>query len=238
MSKKSSFLNGIRGGIPIALGYFAVSFSFGIAAVTNRIEVFQAVLISLTNVTSAGQFAGIGIIAGAGTWIEMVLTELVINLRYSLMSIAASQKLDRRESRFHRLLVGFGMTDEIFAISAAQPGPVSAWFHYGAMCVAIPGWVLGTLAGAVLGNVLPDMAVSALSVAIYGMFISIVATPAKRERRIAFSAIGAIALSTAFAYVPGIRCVSSGFSIVIVTVTVSALAAWLAPVGEEGDAHA
>ncbi len=233
MNRKSNFLCGVRNGIPIGLGYFAVSFSFGIAAVTARIEIFQAVLISLTNVTSAGQFAGIGVIAAGGSMLEMVLTQLVINLRYSLMSIATSQRLDKKESRLHRLGIGFGMTDEIFAVSAAQPAPVSAWFHYGAMSVAIPGWVLGTFLGALLGSVLPDMIVSALSVALYGMFIAIVVTPAKKERRIALAVLGTVALSCAFAYLPVLKKVSAGFAIVIVTVTVSALAAWLSPVGEE-----
>ena len=171
--KGESFRKGLRDGIPIALGYFAVSFTFGMMAVADGLSIWQAVLISLTNVTSAGQFAGLEIMVMNGSYWEMALTQLVINLRYCLMSFSLAQKFRRDEARGHRYVAAFGVTDEIFGISASQPGKVSAFYNYGAMCVAIPGWVLGTLAGAISGNLLPDFMMSALSVAIYGMFLAI-----------------------------------------------------------------
>lgn len=152
---KTSFGKGLQDGIPIGLGYFAVSFTFGIMAIQSGLTAWQAVLISLTNLTSAGQFAGIGIIAAGGSLWEMALTQLVINLRYCLMSFSLSQKLEKGVSNGHRLAVAFGVTDEIFGVSASQEGRISPWYNYGVMCVAIPGWTLGTLAGAVSGSLLP-----------------------------------------------------------------------------------
>ena len=149
---KTSFGKGLQDGIPIGLGYFAVSFTFGIMAIQSGLTAWQAVLISLTNLTSAGQFAGIGIIAAGGSLWEMALTQLVINLRYCLMSFSLSQKLEKGVSNGHRLAVAFGVTDEIFGVSASQEGRISPWYNYGVMCVAIPGWTLGTLAGAISGN--------------------------------------------------------------------------------------
>ena len=164
----AAFKRGLHDGVPIGLGYFAVSFTFGMMAAAGGISAGAAVLISLTNLTSAGQFAGIEIIFASGSLWEMALTQLVINLRYCLMSFSLSQKLERGTSTGHRLLVAFGVTDEIFGVSASQDGRVSPWYNYGVMAVAIPGWTLGTLVGAVSGNLLPDFLVSALSVAIYG----------------------------------------------------------------------
>ena len=161
-----NFKRGIQDGIPIGLGYFAVSFTFGMMAVSGGLTAWQAVLISLTNLTSAGQFAGLGIIVAGGSMWEMALTQLVINLRYCLMSFSLSQKLEKNISTGHRLAVAFGVTDEIFGVSASQEGRLSPWYNYGVMSMAIPGWTLGTLVGAVLGNVLPGFLVSALNVAI------------------------------------------------------------------------
>lgn len=193
---KSAFQKGLKDGIPIGLGYFAVSFTFGIMAIQAGLSALQAVLISLTNLTSAGQFAGIGIIAASGSLWEMALTQLVINLRYCLMSFSLSQKLEKGVSNGHRLTVAFGVTDEIFGVSASQEGRISPWYNYGVMCVAIPGWTLGTLAGAVSGNLLPDFMVSALSVAIYGMFLAVIIPPAKKNRAVLGVVIGAMAVST------------------------------------------
>lgn len=178
---KSAFQKGLKDGIPIGLGYFAVSFTFGIMAIQAGLSAWQAVLISLTNLTSAGQFAGIGIIAAGGSLWEMALTQLVINLRYCLMSFSLSQKLEKGVGNGHRLTVAFGVTDEIFGVSASQEGRISPWYNYGVMCVAIPGWTLGTLAGAISGNLLPDFLVSALSVAIYGMFLAVHYSAGKEE---------------------------------------------------------
>ena len=228
-----AFNRGLRDGIAIAIGYFSVSFSFGITAVASGISWWQAVLISLTNLTSSGQFAGIGIIAASGSYIEMAITELVINMRYALMGISLSQKLEKGVSNGHRLAVAFGVTDEIFGVSASQEGRISPWYNYGVMCVAIPGWTLGTLAGAVSGSLLPDFLVSALSVAIYGMFLAVIIPPAKKNRAVLGVVIGAMAVSTLFAVVPVLNKVSTGFVIIITTLLVAGLAAHFCPVEEK-----
>ncbi len=231
--KKNYFMKGMGDGIPIALGYFAVSFTFGMAAVTGGLTVGQAVLISMTNLTSAGQFAGLSIILAAGSYSEMVMTQFIINLRYCLMSFSLSQKLEKSGSPLHRFLVAFGVTDEIFAVSVSRPGKVSPYYNYGAMCVAIPGWILGTLFGAVLGNILPETVTNALSVAIYGMFLAIIIPPAKKESAVMKVVIGAMAVSTLFAVVPVLKQVSSGFVIIITTLVVAGLAAFFYPIAEK-----
>lgn len=236
MDRKTSFLQGVRDGIPIGLGYFAVSFTFGIMAVSGGLSVWQAALISLSNLTSAGQFAGLGIIVASGSYMEMVLTQFVINMRYFLMSFSLSQKLRRDEAWAHRYAVAFGVTDEIFGVSIGQPGRVSAFYSYGVMSVAIPGWTLGTAIGAFSGSVLPAFVVSALSVALYGMFLAVVIPPSKTSRAVLGVVVGAMAVSTLFAVVPLLKSVSSGFAIIITTVLVAGVAAWLAPVKEEKEA--
>ena len=233
---KSAFQKGLKDGIPIGLGYFAVSFTFGIMAIQAGLSAWQAVLISLTNLTSAGQFAGIGIIAAGGSLWEMALTQLVINLRYCLMSFSLSQKLEKGVGNGHRLAGAFGVTDEIFGVSASQEGRISPWYNYGVMCVAIPGWTLGTLAGAVSGNLLPDFLVSALSVAIYGMFLAVIIPPAKKNRAVLGVVIGAMAVSTLFATVPVLNKVSTGFVIIITTVLVAGIAAYFCPIEEKKEA--
>jgi predicted branched-subunit amino acid permease len=235
MNKSESFKKGIRDGIPIALGYLAVSFTFGMMAAAGGLKVWQAALISVTNVTSAGQFAGLEIIFAAGSYLEMVLTQIVINLRYSLMSFSMSQKLNREEPIAYRYLVAFGMTDEIFGISAAIPGKVSAFYNYGAMSVAIPGWIVGTVLGAISGKILPDMIVSALSIAIYGMFLAIIIPPAKKNHSVLVVVVSAMIISTIFAYVPLLNKVSSGFVIIISTIITAGAAALLSPIQEEAD---
>ena len=227
------FRKGLRDGIPIGLGYFAVSFTFGIAAVSGGLSIWQATLISLTNLTSAGQFAGIGIIFAGGSMWELALTQLIINLRYSLMSFSLAQKFARDVAFAHRFGVAFGVTDEIFAISAALPGKLHPYYSYGAMCVAIPGWTFGTLFGAAFGSILPDFIMSALSVAIYGMFLAIIIPPAKKHRPVLAVVLAAMAISCLFAYVPVLKQVSSGFVIIITTVLVAGAAAYFAPVKEE-----
>lgn len=232
-----NFKRGIQDGIPIGLGYFAVSFTFGMMAVSGGLTAWQAVLISLTNLTSAGQFAGLGIIVAGGSMWEMALTQLVINLRYCLMSFSLSQKLEKNISTGHRLAVAFGVTDEIFGVSASQEGRLSPWYNYGVMSMAIPGWTLGTLVGAVLGNVLPGFLVSALNVAIYGMFLAVIIPPAKKNKSVLGVVIGAMAISTVFAVVPVLNKVSSGFVIIITTLIVAGLAAHFSPILEEKEAE-
>ncbi|MBR1629172.1 MAG: AzlC family ABC transporter permease [Lachnospiraceae bacterium] len=225
-----NFREGLSAGIPIGLGYFAVSFAFGMMASSGGLTIGQAVLISLTNVTSAGQFAGLDIMFAGGAYLEMALTQLIINLRYSLMSFSLSQKIDDSGHPLHRFLVAFGVTDEIFGVSAAREGRLSPWFNYGAMAVAIPGWALGTLMGAISGNLLPDRIMSALSVAIYGMFLAIIIPPAKKSAQVLAVVVCAMLISTGFAYLPVLKTVSSGMVIILTTVLVAGTAAKLAPI--------
>ena len=225
--------DGFRDGIPIGLGYFAVSFAFGMMAVSGGMKIGSAVLISATNVTSAGQFAGLDIIFGDGSYMEMALTQLVINLRYSLMSFSLAQKIDDGGHILHRFLVAFGVTDEIFGISASRPGRLSPYYNYGAMCSAIPGWILGTFLGAVSGSLMPAMLISALSVAIYGMFLAIIIPPAKKNRAVLGVVLAAMLLSSAFTWLPLLVDISSGMMIIIVTLLVAGIAAWVRPIQDE-----
>lgn len=245
------FRMGMRDGIPIALGYFAVSFAFGMTAVADGMRGMDAVLISASNVTSAGQFAGLGIILGDGTYLEIILSQLVINLRYMLMSFSLAQRMEPGASLYQRLLMAFGVTDEIFGISITRPGYVRPDFHLGAMAVAVPGWVLGTAAGAVMGRLLPAMILSALSVAIYGMFLAIIIPPTQKDHALLGAVLLAMGLSTGLAYGPkaleralGLASeqlprISSGTSVIIVTLLVAVLFAWIRPLPqEEADADA
>ena len=235
MTKKNYFLQGMRDGMPVCLGYFAVSFAFGIQAVGIGLSVFESAVLSAANVTSAGQFAALGIIAAGASYIELAFTQLIINLRYFLMSCALSQRISPKMSLWHRLGIAYGVTDEIFALSAAQPVPLSPYYNYGMIAVAIPGWILGTLFGAVAGNILPVILTNALGVALYGMFVAIVVPPAKKNRVIAGAALLAMALSALFTYAPLLKEISSGFRIILITVAVSALAALFFPVEDSAE---
>ena len=232
-----NFREGIRDGIPIALGYLAVSFAFGIQAVSSGLSVFQATLISLTNVTSAGQFAGISVIAAAGSYLEMAGVQFIINLRYMLMSAAISQKVAPDLPTYKRLGIAFGVTDEIFGVSIVRPGILSPAFSAGAIIIAVAGWVMGTFLGAFSGEILSASLISALGVALYGMFIAIVVPPARNDRNIAIAAIIAVGMSVLFTYVPLINTISSGSRIIIITVAVSVFAALLFPVRNEEAEH-
>ena len=232
MSDSSPWAKGMKDGMPICLGYFAVSFTFGMMAVSQGLSIWEAVFISATNVTSAGQFAGLTLITAGAPYLEMAVTQFVINMRYFLMSFALSQKLRRDVPFAHRFLVAYGVTDEIFAVSASQEGRVSPYYSYGAMSVAIPGWVFGTLAGAVSGNLLPDFMVSALGIAIYGMFLAIIIPPAVDNKVISGVVLGAMVMSGAFRFLPVLNRVSPGIVIIITTVFVAGLAAYLYPLQE------
>lgn len=224
---------GLRDGIPIGLGYFSVSFTFGMLAVKSGISPFHAVLISLLNLTSAGQFAGLTVIVSGASLLEMALTQLVINIRYALMSVSLSQKLDASVKVRQRLLIAYGNTDEIFAVASAKPGTLGKWYMYGLMLIPVAGWVGGTLTGAVASTLLPAAVISALGVALYGMFIAIVVPVARESREVLLVVAAALMLSTAFYYLPVLKEISSGFSIIICTVAAAALGAWLFPVKEE-----
>ena len=237
MSRKSNWLQGVKDGLPIGLGYLAVSFAFGIQAEAIGMTAFQAALMSLTNVTSAGQFAALGMIAVGSSYWEIALTQLVLNLRYCLMSCVLSQKLERTAANGHRFGMAFGITDEIFALSSLRQGPLSPFYTYGLMTSAIPGWVLGTLLGVISGDLLPANIVSALGLAIYGMFIAIIIPVARKDKIVLSVVVAAMALATLFRYVPFLANISYGFQIIIIAIVVAGLAAWLFPI-KDGEEHA
>ena len=230
---KARFLQGIRHGIPIALGYLSVSFAFGLQAVNAGLAWTQAVLLSATNMTSAGQLAALPLIAGGSSYGEMAMTQLTINLRYALMSLSLGRKLDASMGTAQRMIFSFANTDEIFAVASAQPGRVGKHYLYGLMITPWIGWTLGTLLGAVAGTLLPVFVRTALGIAIYGMFLAIILPPARREKPVRFVVGTAVALSLAFRYVPGLNRVSSGFVIILCAVAAAALGAVLFPT-EEG----
>lgn len=233
MKKKSAFSKGIINGIPICLGYLSVSFAFGIFAVENGLSPMEALLLSMSCVTSAGQLAAVPIIAAAGSLAELALSQLVINLRYSLMSISLSQKLDSGVTLFDRYVIAFVNTDEVFAVASGQFGKVSKWYLYGLILLPWLGWSCGTILGALAGNILPAIVTDALGVAIYGMFIAIVVPEAKKSKAVALCVAIAIALSCLFYFLPVLKAVPSGFTIILCAVAASAIMAWLAPIPEE-----
>lgn len=232
---KNRFLIGLHHGLPIGLGYLSVSFAFGIFSLGQGLSIWETLLISMTNLTSAGQLAGVPIIAVGGSAAELAVTQLVINLRYSLMSVSLSQKLHDSVSLPHRLAVAFFNTDEIFAVASSRTEPLTRSYLYGLGVCPYLGWSLGTLAGALAGDILPARLTSALGITIYGMFVAIV-IPAMRERKAtAWCVLLAVTLSCAFRYLPLLSEVSSGFAIILCAVTASALLAYLAPLEQEGD---
>lgn len=236
--KKEDFCKGLIDGIPICLGYLSVAFAFGIFAVESGLTVMEALLISMTCVTSAGQLAAVPIIASAGGVLELAISQLVINMRYALMSISLSQKLDAQVSLADRFAIAFINTDEVFAVASSQKGSISKWYMYGLMLTPWLGWSSGTLIGGVAGNVLPTIVASSLGVAIYGMFIAIVVPEAKKSRPTAVCVAIAVALSCVFYYVPGLNAIPGGFTIIICAVAASAIMAVLAPIEQEVEADA
>lgn len=238
--KQNGFLKGITNGLPICFGYLSVSFAFGIFAVESGMSLLQALLISMTNVTSAGQLAAVPIIAAGGSLAELALAQFVINLRYALMSVSLSQKLDKDVKLTDRFILSFVNTDEVFAIAAGKEGLVGKRFLYGLILTPYIGWSVGTVLGAGAGQILPEAVISALGIAIYGMFVAIVIPPAKRNRPLAACVVVAILFSCAFAYIPFLNKIPSGFSIIICAVLVSAIFATLfpVPVAKEEENHA
>ncbi|MBQ7971933.1 MAG: AzlC family ABC transporter permease [Lachnospiraceae bacterium] len=230
----NSFKKGLVDGVAIGLGYFSVSFTFGLLAVSNGFYVWEAVLISMTNLTSAGQFAGITVMAQAGTLVEMALTQFVINLRYSLMSLSMSQKVDKSMNIPLRLFFGMFHTDEIYAVAIGQKGKVGWKYFAGVIIAPYLGWSLGTLAGAICGSNLPEILCNALGVALYAMFVAIVVPEMKKSRPM-FMIVGlAVAMRCFLYYVPFLReHVSSGFAVIICAVVASALGAVFFPIKED-----
>lgn len=228
----SAYRVGLKRGLPVGIGYFSVSFGFGAMAAAQGIKALDAALISITNLTSAGQFAGLTLIlAAAGLW-EMVLTQLVINSRYALMSLALSQRMGRDIGFLPRLFIAFVNTDEIFALAMAEPGKLTTPFMLGLGTTPVIGWTCGTLFGALAGSVLPLNIRTALGVMLYGMFVAIVIPPARKEKPVLYTVLLALAFSCLFTWMPGLKAVSAGLSIVICTVAAAAVCAWLFPIAD------
>ena len=234
MDNKFWYKKGLKDGIPIALGYFAVAFTLGIAAEKAGLTAFQTFIATGTTLASAGGYAGISVIAAGGTYFEMFLTMLIVNARYILMSCSLSQKISPKTSTLHRMGIAFGVTDEIFGISSAVSGYINPFYNYGAMTVAIPGWASGAALGVLVGNILPVSVMSALSVGIFGMFLAIIVPPAKENKVIMGGVIASFVLSFLFNKLPIIaNNISSGMQVIILTVVIALSLAILFPVKEE-----
>lgn len=231
------YKKGLVDGIPIALGYFAVAFTLGIVAKNSGLSAFQAMLAAALTNASAGGYAGFTLIGENASFLEMALTQLVVNARYLLMACALSQKLSPKTSTLHRSLIAFDVTDEVFGISVSVKGTLNPFYNYGAMTVSIPGWALGAFFGVIMGNVLPNSVVSALSVGLYGMFLAIIIPPARKNKIIAVLVIVSMALSFVFSKIPLLSSISSGMRVIVLTVLISLAAAVLFPrEGEDDDA--
>lgn len=229
------YKKGLVDGIPIGLGYFAVAFTLGIVAKKAGLTPFQALLAAgLTN-ASAGGYAGFTLIGENASYLEMILTQLIVNARYLLMAFALSQKLSPKTSTLHRSLVAFDVTDEIFGISVAVKGDLNPFYNYGAMTVSIPCWAMGTYLGVVMGNILPDVVVSALNVGLYGMFIAIIVPVATKNKIIACIVLVSMAASFLFTKVPFLSGITEGIRVIILTVVISLAAALLFPVKESNE---
>ena len=232
---RRNYARGFGRGIPVGVGYFSVSFGFGAMAVAQGIRTLDAALISAANLTSAGQFAGLTlIVAAAGLW-ELILTQLVINSRYALMSLALGQRMGKNIGFLPRLVIAFFNTDEIFALAMAEKGPLTTPFLLGLGLTPILGWVGGTLCGALAGSILPPAIRTALGVMLYGMFVAIVVPPAKEQKPVLVAVLLALIASCLMRWMPLLNRISAGMAIVICTVAAAAVCAWLFPVEEEAD---
>ena len=235
MLSNYTFVRGMRDGIPICLGYFAVSFALGIAGRGVGMNAVQAFVMSLTMVASAGQFAAITLIgAGAGI-IEMITTTVVVNLRYLLMSCSLTQKLSPETKLLHRLALSYCMTDEIFGLSISVDGFLRPVYTYGITVISVSGWCLGTVLGVVAGNILPALVTNALGVAMYGMFLAIIIPPAKENHFLGALVAVSMAASGLFSVLPYLRAISSGFRVIILTILIAGIAAVIHPMEESGD---
>lgn len=230
---RKDFREGIRDGFPICLGYLSVSMAFGLTVVKSGIPVWSAILISLTNLTSAGQFAGTNLLLAQSSYIELMVTTFIINIRYFLMSLSVSQKVNKEFGLKERLIASFGVTDEVFAVSMQRRSELTFSYMVGLILTPIIGWTGGTIIGAVATSVLPASLIDAMGIALYGMFIAIIVPPARENKSVLIAVILAIAASYAFTYLPLLSVFSGGWSIIIITVAVSALMAWLFPIQEE-----
>ena len=233
-SRRGEYREGLQHGLPIACGYFFVSFTFGILGASLGFRWWESTLISMTNLTSAGQIAGIKTIAAGGSVFELALSQFIINLRYSLMGISLSQNMSEDVSGPRRAFLGFGITDEIYGVAASRKVPVTTAYFLGLMTLPYFGWAFGTLFGAILGDILPKTVTEVMSLAIYGMFIAIVVPAAKESRRVLGVVAIAAAVSCLMYYVPVLKEVSVGFAIIVSAVAAAALGAWLFPPEDGG----
>lgn len=232
---KNDFLKGIRDGFPIGLGYFAVAFSLGIVARNAGLTPLQGFISSVLNHASAGEYALYTSIKQGASYAEIALITLVVNARYFLMSCSLSQKFDPNEKMIHRLLVGFGITDEIFGITISSDGYLKPFYNYGAVLIALPLWSVGTACGIFMGNLLPKRIVSALSVSLYGMFLAIIVPVAKKNFTIFITILISFALSFACTIIPKVKDLSSGTKTIILTVLISAIVSIIKPIRDSVD---
>ncbi len=229
VKSQNSYIYGLLKGLPIALGYLSVSFGFGISALGQGIWGLGAILISLTNLTSAGQVAGVAIIAAGGTFIELALTQLVINIRYCLMGLALTQKLDKSFTTIHRMITSFGITDEVFAVAAAERGMIGRRFMYGLITLPYFGWVIGTILGVYAGQILPQNLCAALGIAIYSMFVAIIVPPSRDDKGTLLAVLISSGISCALYFIPLFDGISQGFSVIICAVLAAGIMAFVAP---------
>ena len=230
------FCEGMRDGVPIALGYFAVSFSLGIAARNAGLTPIQGFFASLFNNASAGEYAAFSLIAAGATYLEVAIITLIANARYLLMSCALAQKFAPGTPFFHRLIIGYDVTDELFGITIARPGYLNPFYTYGAIALAAPAWAMGTALGIIAGNLLPVRVVSALSVGLYGMFLAVI-IPAARKSKVILGVVAvSMGVSLLLASIPLFAQLAEGTRIILITVGISAGAALLFPVKEEKEA--
>lgn len=233
MDWRREFKKGIKSGLPIGIGYIPVSFTFGFLAVSGGLPIWVAVVISLTNLTSAGQFAGTNLIfAGAG-YLEVALTTFVINIRYMLMSLSLSQKLERKTGTLARLALAFGITDETFVVGSLKPGTLTAPFMLGLILMPIAGWNLGTLMGGCISTLLPQALQNAMGIALYAMFIALIIPAAKASVHVLCIICIAVAVQCGLNYIPVFSFLSDGFRVIISTVAAAGLGAWLFPGTDE-----
>lgn len=229
MKNREMFKKGLRLGMPIGLGYFPVSFTFGFLTVAGGLPWWIGVFISLTNLTSAGQFAGLNLILAGAGYVEVAMTTFIINLRYMLMSLSLSQSIEPAVPVWQRLIFSFGITDETFVIASMEKKPVKAAFMFGLIILPIIGWNVGTLLGACISGVLPKALQNAMGIAIYAMFIAIIIPPARESRRILNIIIIAVVVMCVMRYVPFLSFISSGFRVIIATVAAAGIGAFLYP---------
>lgn len=229
------FKAGVKHGIPICLGYIPVSFTFGLMAVSAGIPKWTAILISLTNLTSAGQFAGITLISAGTAYFELGLTVFIINLRYMLMSLSISQKIDSKINTLQRMLFSFGITDETYVVASLQPNKLSSAYMFGLISMPILGWNLGTILGVFISDFLPVTLQNAMGIALYGMFIALIVPPARKERKVLIIIVIAVAIMCLLRYVPIFGGISNGFRIIISSVTAAAAGAYFFPNKEENE---